>query len=80
MGAKSKNFASILLPKTHAARASRMVGVQPHALLTVADVAHCLRVCEATIYKLCATGALAHIRILNAVRIAPEAVEAFTQR
>jgi hypothetical protein len=36
-----------------------------------------LRVCEATVYKLCARGTLAHIRILNAVRVAPEALESY---
>ena len=80
MGAKSKNFAPILLPKTQAARASSMVGVQLRALLIVADVARRLSVCEATVYKLCARGTLAHIRILNAVRISPEAVEEFARK
>jgi excisionase family DNA binding protein len=46
----------------------------------VIDVARRLRVCEATVYKLCARGVLAHVRILNAVRIAPEAVDAFARR
>jgi excisionase family DNA binding protein len=80
LGANSKDFAPILLPEKAPPREDRHVGVPRSALLSVADVAHRLRVCEATVYKLCARGALAHIRVLNAVRIAPEAVDAFAQR
>jgi len=43
----------------------------PEHLLTVREVAEHLGVCAATVYKLCATGELLHLRISNAVRIAP---------
>jgi excisionase family DNA binding protein len=38
-------------------------------LLTVKQVAKLLRVCNATVYKLCDRGELAHARILNAIRV-----------
>jgi excisionase family DNA binding protein len=43
----------------------------PEQLLTVREVAHHLRVCAATVYKLCAAGDLVHVRISNAIRVAP---------
>jgi len=36
-----------------------------------------LGVCAATVYSLCARGELAHVRILNAIRIAPADLAAF---
>jgi excisionase family DNA binding protein len=46
-------------------------GVGPPAgpLLTVREVAGVLRVSTATVYKLCARGELAHVRVLNLIRI-----------
>jgi excisionase family DNA binding protein len=46
-------------------------------LLSVREAAHQLGLCTATVYGLCAEGALPHIRILNAIRIAPADLEAF---
>jgi excisionase family DNA binding protein len=49
--------------------------VSPHAavpleqLLTVREAAEYLRVCRATVYKLCAAGALSHVCISNAIRL-----------
>jgi excisionase family DNA binding protein len=40
-------------------------------LLSVREAAEQLGLCTATVYGLCAEGALPHIRILNAIRIAP---------
>jgi excisionase family DNA binding protein len=45
--------------------------------LTVSEVAEGLGVCDAAVYKLCATGALQHTRVLNSIRIAADWVEAF---
>jgi excisionase family DNA binding protein len=56
-----------------------MVGVRSGALLSVAEVACRLSVCEATVYKLCSRGDLEHVRILNAVRITPAALDAFAR-
>jgi excisionase family DNA binding protein len=38
-------------------------------MLTVREVARLLRVSTATVYKLCARGELAHVRVLNSIRI-----------
>jgi excisionase family DNA binding protein len=39
--------------------------------LTVREVAALLRVSTATVYELCARGKLRHVRVLNAIRVAP---------
>ena len=49
------------------------------ALLTVRDVAAQLGVCGATVYRLVAEGHLAHVRVLNAIRVAPRDLEAFLE-
>jgi excisionase family DNA binding protein len=46
-------------------------------LLSVRQAAEQLGLCTATVYGLCADGSLAHIRILNAIRIAPADLAAF---
>jgi excisionase family DNA binding protein len=38
--------------------------------LTVREVAVRLRVCMATVYSLCESGGLAHMRLNNAIRVA----------
>jgi excisionase family DNA binding protein len=40
-------------------------------LLRVAEVAEHLGVCAATVYRLCETGELPHVRITNAIRVRP---------
>ena len=44
-------------------------------LLTVQEAAEALRVCRATIYRLCAAGKLPHIRVSNAIRIPVAAID-----
>jgi excisionase family DNA binding protein len=46
-------------------------------LLTVKEVARQLGLSTATVYGLCADGRLPHIRILNAIRVAPADLAAF---
>jgi excisionase family DNA binding protein len=46
-------------------------------LLNVKEVARQLGVCTRTVYELCTGGALPHIRILNAIRIAPADLRKF---
>ena len=46
-------------------------------LLTAKEVATRLRVCTATVYKLCASGELPHVRVLNALRVVTEDLERF---
>jgi excisionase family DNA binding protein len=46
-------------------------------LLSVREVAERLSVSTATVYALCERGELAHIRVSNAIRVAPRNLEAF---
>ena len=46
-------------------------------VLGVREVAERLRVCTATVYKLCASGALEHVRIVNSIRVREDALAAF---
>jgi excisionase family DNA binding protein len=48
-------------------------------LLSVREAARRLGVCTATVYALCDAGALAHVRVTNAVRVAPEDLAAFVR-
>ena len=48
--------------------------------LTVREVAARLSVSRATVYKLCAAGELAHVRVLGAIRVAPVNLAAFIER
>jgi excisionase family DNA binding protein len=52
------------------------VSVLPERMLTVREAARRLGVSTATVYKLCARGGLAHVRVLNALRISPAALTA----
>jgi len=70
----SKDFAPILLPeKALSLRRQK----DRERLLSVAEVARTLGVCDATVYKLCGRGLLGHVRILNAIRVPPASVDAF---
>ena len=46
-------------------------------MLGVREVAERLRVCTATVYKLCASGALEHVRVVNSIRVGEDALAAF---
>jgi excisionase family DNA binding protein len=48
-------------------------------LLSVRQVAGKLGVCTTTVYALCGRGALPHVRVLNAIRVAPGDLEAFVE-
>ena len=71
-------FVTRLLPGTAAtvARLEVLAGGEDR-LLSVREAAEQLGLCTATVYGLCAEGALPHIRILNAIRIAPGDLAAF---
>jgi excisionase family DNA binding protein len=49
-------------------------------LLGVRQVAERLRVSTATVYKLCDKGELPHTRVVNSIRVSPEALSAFIER
>jgi excisionase family DNA binding protein len=65
----AKDFAPILLP------VARLPGHRDR-LLSVSEVAELLSVSDATVYALCARGILAHVRVLNAIRVLPASVNA----
>jgi excisionase family DNA binding protein len=48
-------------------------------LLTVRKVAERLGVCTATVYELVEHGKLAHVRVANAIRVAPKDLAAFVR-
>jgi excisionase family DNA binding protein len=62
--------------KTHPLTGFRNESTSP-VLLTAQQTADRLGVCTATVYNLCARGELAHVRVLNAVRIPKDALEEF---
>jgi len=47
------------------------------SFLTVREVAAQLRVCIATVYRLCDEGQLPHVRVLHAIRVDPIDLAAF---
>jgi len=49
-------------------------------LLKVSEVAERLGVCAATVYRLCATGDMQHVRVLNSIRIAHEWLQEYVAR
>jgi len=49
-------------------------------LLTVREVANRLSVHPSTVYGLCESGRLPHIRVSNAIRIHPRSLEAFLSK
>ena len=46
-------------------------------LLTVREVAEQLGLCAATVYRLCESGELPHVRIVQSIRIRPADLEGF---
>jgi len=64
--AETKNFAALVLHD------STLLAVSASdRLFTVREVAVFLHVCRDTVYQLCARGELRHVRVLNAIRVAP---------
>jgi len=51
----------------------------PERLWTVREAAERLRISRASLYKLCAQNQVVHVRVGNAIRIAPEDLWAFVQ-
>lgn len=71
----TKTFVTHLLPGAQAARMSSA----SEPLMTIAAVSAWLNVSPATVYRLCASGKLPHIRVSNAIRIDPDAVAAYIE-
>ncbi len=73
-------FVTRLLPGSGATRARlEVLRAGKDGLLSVREAAEQLGLSRATVYRLCADSALPHIRILNAIRIAPADLEAFIE-
>lgn len=53
--------------------------VVPERLLSVGEVAAELQVSKATVYKLCERGELPHLRVMNAIRVAPADLRRFIE-
>jgi integrase len=68
-----------LVPVSTVDRLSSTVHLRalPDHLLTTAEVATHLGASKWTVYKLCATGALPHVRVLGAIRVKPSDLAAF---
>jgi excisionase family DNA binding protein len=66
--AKFRYFATPLLQESEGggARSSRR---KPPRYLTIREAAAVLRVCTATVYRLCERGELPHLRVSNAIRV-----------
>lgn len=52
----------------------------PEYLYTVEEVASALRVAKATVYKLCNTGRLGSVRVVNVIRVPASALRRFVQQ
>jgi excisionase family DNA binding protein len=74
----SESFGAIVVQGHPDARTSgpRLVG--PY--FTAREVAARLRVCTATVYRLCDSGKLAHVRVSNAVRVGEDDLRAFLRK
>jgi|HubBroStandDraft_4_1064222.scaffolds.fasta_scaffold76038_2 excisionase family DNA binding protein len=57
----------------------RATGADNGRLLSVRETAHRLGVCTATVYTLCDAGRLAHVRVRNAIRVAPQDLATFVR-
>ena len=66
-------------PASHAVAYPVLTGLAT-PLLSVREVAARLGVCAATVYALCARGELVHVRVSNAIRVAPADFSAFQRR
>ncbi|HET9594989.1 MAG TPA: helix-turn-helix domain-containing protein [Anaeromyxobacteraceae bacterium] len=71
-GVDSPPFAPIRSnPVTPGLQSGSALVVPQERLLSVREVAARLGVCTSTVYRLCAEGRLVHVRVANAIRIAP---------
>jgi excisionase family DNA binding protein len=76
MGAFDEGFATRLLP-AEGGRLRAFRGGKGGRMLTIADIAEELAVSKATVYKLVGSGALPCVRVLNALRVRREDLDAF---
>lgn len=72
LAANRKNFAASLLLENGSAE-------QAEWLLSVKDVARALAVSTATVYGLCESGKLPHVRVLNTIRVSRQDLRRFVE-
>ncbi len=72
-------FVTPVLQASGRSSAGGLAADEAGRLLSVRDVARRLGVSTATVYALCETGGIAHVRVMNAIRVAPEDVVAFVR-
>ena len=71
----SPGFAAFSRPRVTPRLQSQIVkSIPSERLLSVRQVAARLGVCTSTVYNLCREGRLAHVRVSNAIRFAPDAL------
>lgn len=75
---KSQPFGALVVQASPEAGGSGSGLIGPY--LTAREVAARLRVCTATVYRLCDAGELMHVRVSNAVRVGEGDLRAFLQR
>ncbi len=74
MPGSAKDFAATLL------LAGGTVHGAPEYLYTVEEVAAALRISKATVYKLCNTGRLDSVRVVNVIRVPASAHRRFVEQ
>jgi excisionase family DNA binding protein len=72
-----RSHRSTVLPTNREDFATRLLPQE--SLLTVREVAEQLRVCTATVYRLCDQGRLRHVRVLHAIRVHPADIATFVR-
>ena len=74
----SQSFGAIVVQENPVAGGSGSVSTGPY--LTVREVAARLRLSTDTVYRLCESGGLEHVRVSNAIRVADADLSAFLLR
>ena len=74
----SQSFGAIVVQENPVAIGSGVASTGPY--LTVREVATRLRLSTATVYRLCESSGLAHMRVSNAIRVAEGDLRAFLLR
>ena len=74
----SQPFGAIVVQEISEAEGRGSATIGP--FLTVREVATRLRVCTATVYDLCETGKLVHVRVNNAIRVRTEDLRRYLRR
>ena len=74
----SQPFGAIVVQEISGAEGRGSATVGP--FLTVREVAARLRVCTATVYSLCESGGLAHVRVSNSIRVTEASLRQYLEK